>query len=337
MKRLIVFIIIVNTLVLLAACKDKQEDISEVTEENSISVNSIEKQEDVLNPKGNNSSTDIEDEKEDISVSEENSNPVEKEDNILNPTENEDEQENTSTKEENLTSQEITDLAKTMNRIVMKNIVTKLTEEQQEKFQELLHIENWEEQELPQRGISVDTIIRNDNGADMVFFEGNGVAIATAERDVYNCYIASYEEVEQLVEFALKVTDEGIKDNEDLIKQIHEFNGMIIGEPAELYDIKEENIYLLSEEELKELHGLLKVDQWKMYTGSEAVYGDENVPITLHKLLEGYDMLLQVKQYGELYIAKSRSYAGPTGEDYIFEISEEIYLNLIDFKDNILK
>lgn len=311
MKKLIAFFIIASTLLLFTACSHKQENISEELEkkeENSISVNSIEKQDEAVNPKENNSTTD-----------------------------NENEPENISQQEKILTTEEINEIAKTMNKIEIKNIVTKLNEDQQIKFQELLHIEDWEKQELPQRGVLLNALIRNDNELMMVFFDGNSVVITTQKKDVYSCYIASQEEVKQIVEFALKVTNEGIKDNVDLINQLHGFNGLIIGEPTELYDIKEENIYTFSEEELKELHELLKVEQWKMYTGSESVYSDENVPITLHKLLDGDDMLLQVKQYGELYIAKSRSYAGPTGQDYIFEISEDIYLNLINFKDNIVK
>jgi hypothetical protein len=266
-------------------------------------------------------------------------------DNIVNPndginTDSENEQENAS-EEENVPEEEninsdIINLSKTMNKAVMNNIVTELTVEQQKELHELLHIENWVEHEPEGRGASLNFIIRNDNEAEMVFIDGNGVILSDPDKDEKSYYIVPKEIVEQLKIFVVKVRDEGIKNgNEHLAKQIKEFNSLIIGEPEQLYEIKEEYIYPLSEEALKELHSMLKIEQWKVYEGSKSVYSDEDIPLTLHKYLYGFDMLLQIKQYDDLYIVRSRSYEGPTDQDYIFEISEDIYLNLINFKDKL--
>lgn len=46
---IIAFFIIISTLVLFTACRDKQENKSEETEDNSISVSSIEKQDEAVN------------------------------------------------------------------------------------------------------------------------------------------------------------------------------------------------------------------------------------------------------------------------------------------------
>lgn len=327
MRKLIVFIII-SALVLLTACNDMQEAIQE---ENNLSV----KQNEEVKQKENNNTTDIVNEKENTAVKEENSNSAVNEVTI----ENEEEQEVTSNQKINLTSQEITDLVKTMNKVVMTNIVTKLTAEQQKELQELLNIEEWVHNEPEGRGASLDCIIRNDNGAEMMFLDGYIVSIMTdSEKHEKVYYTVSEEVVEQLKIFALKVRDEGIKNgNEILANWIKEFNNLIIGEPEQLYEIEEKYIYPISEEALNELFSIYKIEQWKVYKGVKDIYNDEDTPLTLHKYLYGYDMLLQIKQYGDVYIIKSRSYEGPTDQDYVFEISEEIYLNLIKFKENFVK
>ncbi len=284
MKKLIAIFIIVSMILILAACRDEQDN--------------------VINPN------------EDIH------------------TDSDNEQENVSEQENINYMDDIINLSKTMNKAVMTNIVTELTVEQQKELHELLHIEKWVEYEPEGRGASLDFIIRNDNEAEMIFFDGNGVIIADPEKDERIYCTVPKVIVEQLKMFGLKVRDEGIKNgNEHLTKQINEFNSLIIGEPDQLYEIEEKYIYTLSEEDLKELHSLLKIEKWKVYEGSnKSVYSDEDIPLTLHKYLYGYDMLLQIKQYDDLYIAKSHSYEGPTDQDYIFEIPEEIYLNLINFK-----
>ncbi len=273
---------------------------------------------------------------------------VNKQDNVINPnedveTDSENEQENVP-EEENEPEQEnavsmddIINLAKTMNKSVVTNIVTELTVQQQEELQELLHIENWVQFEPEGRGASLDCIIRNDNGEEMVFLDGYIVSIIRdPERYERIYFTVPKEEIKQVKIFALKVRDEGIeKGNKILTDWIKEFNSLIIGEPEHLYEIGAEYIYPISEEALTELHSIFKIEQWKVYKGEKDIYNDEDTPLTLHKYLYGYDMLLQIKQYDDLYIVKSRSYEGPTDQDYIFEIPEEIYLNIINFKEKL--
>ncbi len=261
---------------------------------------------------------------------------VYKQDNIINPnedveTDNENEQENAGSMDD------IISLARTMNKSVMTNIVTELTAQQQKELQELLNIENWVQHEPEGRGASLDCIIRNDNGEEMVFLDGYIVSIIRDPEKYERIYFTvPEEEIEQLKIFALKVRDEGIeKGNKILTDWIKEFNNLIIGEPEQLYEIGDEYIHPIREEVLTELHSMLKIEQWKVYKGGKDIYNDEDTPLILHKYLYGYDMLLQIKQYDDLYIVKSRSYEGPTDQDYIFEIPEEIYLNIINFKEKL--
>ena len=265
---------------------------------------------------------------------------VYKQDNIINPNEdvetyNENEQENVPEQENAGSMDDIISLARTMNKSVMTNIVTELTAQQQKELQELLNIENWVQFEPEGRGASLDCIIRNDNGEEMTFLDGYIVSIIRDPESHERIYFTvPEEEIKQLKIFALNVRDEGIKNgNKILTDWIKEFNSLIIGEPEQLYQIGDEYIHPISEEALAELHAMFKIEQWKVYKGGKDIYNDENTPLTLHKYLYVFDMLLQIKQYDDLYIVKSHSYEGPTEQDYIFEIPEEVYLNLINFKE----
>ncbi|GEM_PF-4635791 len=306
MKKIIIVFLTLSIIFILAACRNKQNDVISTSK--------------VINSDNEN---EQEDESEEVSTSEE---------------KNESEGENISEKEINSVN-DIINLSKTMNKVVVTNIVTELTVEQQKELYELLHIEKWVKYEPEGRCASLDFIIRNDNEAQMIFLDGNAAAI-TEDPEKYDkiYYTVPGETVEKLKIFASKIRDEGIKNgNKHLAEQIKEFNSLIIGKPEQLYDIKEEYIYTLSEEDLKELHSMIKIEQWKVYEGSKSMYSDEDIPLTLHKYLYGEDMLLQIKRYDDLYIVRSCSYAGPTDQDYILEIPEEVYLNFINFKEKLEK
>ncbi len=234
-------------------------------------------------------------------------------------------------------NQAVTDLAKTMTELEMHNIPTSLTAARQQEMQQLLQAEDWQAQEPAERGISVDFILSSGTGARIIFFEGTNAAVFAPQAESSELYTLPAETASRLAGFALRVTDEGIgQGNERLREQLYGFGGLLVRQPAEWHSIPKEDTRALGAEELRELHALLKLEGWRLYTGPYAdISNDEDIPLTLHKLLDGEDMLLQFKQYGQRYIARSRSYAGPTREDYTFEIPRETYEKLLAFGEAI--
>ena len=234
--------------------------------------------------------------------------------------------------------QNIINLFNTADTLELSHIEIELSEKLKSKIVNLLNIENWARiEEQKQRDFTENFMLIHDDDIVARFFDKTVVHINNGD-DTYREYLLPKETINDLLKITTDIINDSIQNgNTKLENDIYEFKDLVIDKYDNEFDFSEKNLLPLTAEEIAPL---LKVKEWKLYTGTyETVRDNHHTPFELRKSVDDYyrglNMLLQIKEYDDLFIAKCNFIDGPGGQT-IFEIPQEVYWELIAFKESKL-